>query len=113
MNQSELMKGTLSTLILKLLEEKGRMYGYEIAQNLKELSEGKMMVKEGSLYPALHKLEADGFVTVEEEFFGKRVRRYYRLTQHGKTQSKTALDGLRGFLEMMQQMVSPQTQLGL
>ena len=71
MKQSELIKGTLSTLVLKLLEEKGRMYGYEIAQNLKEISEGKVMVKEGSLYPALHKLEADGFLSVEEEFIGK------------------------------------------
>jgi DNA-binding PadR family transcriptional regulator len=64
------------------------------------------MVKEGSLYPALHKLEADGFLTVEEEFIGKRIRRYYSLTQNGKTQSETALKELRGFLEMMQNLVS-------
>ncbi len=111
MKQSELIKGTLSTLVLKLLEEKGRMYGYEIAQNLKEISEGKVMVKEGSLYPALHKLEADGFLSVEEEFIGKRIRRYYSLTQNGKTQSETSLKELRGFLEMMQNLVSLKPQL--
>jgi PadR family transcriptional regulator PadR len=110
MKQSELIKGTLSTLVLKLLEEKGRMYGYEIAQNLKEISEGKVMVKEGSLYPALHKLEADGFLTVEEEFIGKRVRRYYSLTKNGKTQSDTALKELRSFLEMMQNLISLKPQ---
>lgn len=113
MKQSELVKGTLSTLILKLLEEKGRMYGYEIAQNLKDISDGKMVVKEGSLYPALHKLEADGFVTVEEEFIGKRVRRYYSLTQNGKTQSQVALSELRNFLETMQQLISLKPQLQL
>ena len=111
MKQSELIKGTLSTLVLKLLEEKGRMYGYEIAQNVKEMSGGKIMVKEGSLYPALHKLEADGFLAVEEEFIGKRVRRYYSLTKNGKSQSETALSELREFLQMMQQLVSLKPQL--
>lgn len=107
MNQSELMKGTLSTLILQLLENKGRMYGYEIAQNLKELSGGKIMVKEGSLYPALHKLEADGLLTVDEEFIGKRVRRYYSLTNRGKSQMEVALHELRSFLQTMERMISP------
>lgn len=113
MKQSELIKGTLSTLVLKLLDERGRMYGYEIAQNLKEISEGKVLVKEGSLYPALHKLEADGFLSVEEEYIGKRIRRYYSLTQNGKTQSETALKELRAFLEMMQNLVSLKPQLQL
>jgi len=106
MNQSELMKGTLSTLILQLLEDRGRMYGYEIAQSLKERSEGKVMVKEGSLYPALHKLQQDGFLTVEEEFIGKRVRRYYSLTQSGKTQSSLALKELHSFLKTISHLVT-------
>jgi PadR family transcriptional regulator, regulatory protein PadR len=46
MNQSELIKGTLSTLILRLLEERKRMYGYEIAQCIKEMSQGKILVKD-------------------------------------------------------------------
>lgn len=106
MNQSELLKGTLSTLILQLLEENGRMYGYEIAQQIKEMSAGKILVKEGSLYPALHKLEANGHVTVEEEFIGKRVRRYYSLTPGGKSQASLALNELQSFLETMGRMVS-------
>jgi PadR family transcriptional regulator PadR len=111
MNQSELIKGTLSTLILRLLEERGRMYGYEIALCIKEMSDGKILVKEGSLYPALHKLEADGHLTVEEEFIGKRVRRYYRLTQNGKSQTSLALQELRSFLETMEKMITRQPQL--
>jgi PadR family transcriptional regulator PadR len=113
MNQSELLKGTLSTFILQLLEENGRMYGYEIAQQIKEMSDGKILVKEGSLYPALHKLEANGHVVVEEAFIGKRVRRYYSLTPTGKGQSSLALQELKSFLETMGRMVSPKTQVSV
>ena len=84
MIQTELLKGTLGTIILKLLEEKGRMYGYEIVRLVKEMSDEKILVKEGSLYPALHKLEADKLLVAEEVFIGKRVRRYYSLTPSGK-----------------------------
>jgi len=106
MNHSELIKGTLSTLILRLLEERKRMYGYEIAQCIKEMSDGKILVKEGSLYPALHKLEADGLLSVEEEFIGKRVRRYYRLTEKGQSQSALAISELRSFLATMENMIT-------
>jgi DNA-binding PadR family transcriptional regulator len=111
MNQSELIKGTLSTLILRLLEERGKMYGYEIAQSIKEMSEGKIQVKEGSLYPALHKLEAEGHLSVEEEFIGKRVRRYYRLTNSGKSQLSIALEELTDFLGTMKKMLTLKSQL--
>jgi len=111
MNHSELIKGTLSTFILRLLEEKEKMYGYEIAQSIKEMSEGKIQVKEGSLYPALHKLEADGYLSVEEEFIGKRVRRYYRLTKNGKSQSAIALAELTDFLGTMRKMLNLKPQL--
>lgn len=106
MNQKELLKGTLNTIILRLLSEQGRMYGYEITQRVKEMSDGKVMVKEGSLYPALHKLEADGHVSVEEVFIGKRVRRYYQLTDQGKNQVTTALAELRAFLETIHHLIT-------
>jgi len=59
------------------------MYGYEITQKVKELSDDKILLKEGSLYPALHKLKSDGLVSVETEYIGKRVRHYYLLTDKG------------------------------
>lgn len=106
MNQKELLKGTLNTIILRLLADRGKMYGYEIAQCVKEMSDGKILVKEGSLYPALHKLEADGHVTVEEVFFGKRVRRYYKLTAGGQTHVAAALSELHQFLQTIHQMIT-------
>src|SRR6185312_13714497 len=98
MNQTELLKGTLSTIIMRLLEEKGRMYGYEITQLVKEMSAEKILLKEGSLYPALHKLEADGLIVAEEVYIGKRVRKYYTLSKPGKKVAREAVDELLSFM---------------
>lgn len=61
------------------------MYGYELTQRVKELSEGRIMLTEGALYPTLHKLEADGLLKTETIMMGKRVRKYYTLTSEGKS----------------------------
>lgn len=107
MNNSELIKGTLSTIILRMLSEHHRLYGYEIAQLVKERSGDKILIKEGSLYPALHKLEADGMVTSEEVFIGKRVRRYYKLTQPGKKATRKQVWELNDFLKVIEQLILP------
>ncbi len=107
MNNKELLKGTLSTLILKLLSEHKRLYGYEITQLVKERSKEKILIKEGSLYPALHKLEADGLLTSEEVYIGKRVRRYYKLTAPGKKATKVYIEELQGFLKTIEDLILP------
>ena len=106
MNQTELLKGTLGTIILRLLEEKGRMYGYEITQLVKDMSNEQILVKEGSLYPALHKLEAEGLVIVEEVYIGKRVRKYYTLTKPGKKAAKASVDELLAFLNTIHHLIT-------
>jgi len=83
MYSKELLKGTLSAIILKLLAENDRMYGYQITQKVKLLSDDKILLKEGSLYPALHRLKDEGLIEVETENIGKRVRHYYSLTPYG------------------------------
>ncbi len=107
MSSSELLKGTLSTIILRMLSEHSRLYGYEITQLVKERSGNKILIKEGSLYPALHKLEAGGLVTSEEVYIGKRVRRYYKLTQPGKKATRTHLIELSDFLKSIEQLILP------
>lgn len=62
MFSSELVKGTLKTIILKLLADNERMYGYEITQKVKELSFDKIQITEGALYPTLHALEGEGLL---------------------------------------------------
>jgi PadR family transcriptional regulator, regulatory protein PadR len=77
-------KGTLPTLILEALMHE-TSHGYRIAQRIKERSEGVLDFKEGTLYPALHKLENDGLVESYEEVEKGRPRRYYRITKSGRT----------------------------
>lgn len=108
MNSTELIKGTLTTIILKLLADEGKMYGYEITQRVKEISEGKILIKEGSLYPALHKLLDDGLVEVEQVYLGKRVRKYYKLTPQGQVQKEAQFAELQEFLKTIQHIVFPQ-----
>ncbi len=102
--QTELLKGTLSTIILKLLAENGKMYGYQITQKVKEISEGAILVKEGSLYPALFKLKEEGLVDTEEENIGKRVRRYYILTNAGKEETQRRIQEVHIFIELLQKI---------
>ena len=78
------VKGTLPTLILEALAQEPS-HGYRIAQRIKERSEGVLDFKEGTLYPALHKLEHDGLVESYEEVEKGRTRRYYRITPAGLT----------------------------
>lgn len=84
MHSSELLKGTLQTIILKILADHGKMYGYEIAQTVKDLSERSIILTEGALYPTLKKMEIEGLVNSEQVFVGKRIRKYYTLTNAGK-----------------------------
>ena len=81
---AELLKGTLSLLILSLLSRKS-MYGYEIAATVHKDTDGAFTWREGSLYPNLHKMEADGLIVGEwEEKETGRKRRYYRITKKGR-----------------------------
>ena len=101
MYSKELLKGTLQTIVLKLLEEQGEMYGYEITQKVKELSDGKIAITEGALYPMLHKLESKGLVTTEKVFIGKRVRKYYHITPTGGKAAKAKLREFQEFIGTM------------
>lgn len=98
MYSKDLIKGTLKPIILKLLEDNGRMYGYQITQEVKEMSKGKIEITEGALYPLLHKLEAEKYVQVEKEMIGKRVRKYYSLSKTGKTVMTEKVNELTDFI---------------
>ncbi|MCD6067305.1 MAG: transcriptional regulator, PadR family [Bacteroidetes bacterium] len=111
MYSSELIKGTLKTILLKLLNEDNRMYGYEITQKVKELTNDKIQITEGALYPTLHALEADGLLETETEYIGKRVRKYYRLSTKGKTHSKEKVDEFAEYMNTMKALlgIEPKT----
>jgi len=104
--KNPLLKGSLITIILKLLSENDKMYGYEITKKVQELSHGSLKLTEGALYPSLHKLEADGLLDVSIENIGNRSRKYYSLTKKGKKESVEKLKELNKFFIQMQQVLS-------
>ncbi len=107
---SELIKGTLKTIVLKLLEDNNRMYGYEITQRVKELTFDRIQITEGALYPTLHVLEEDGLVTTELEYNGKRVRKYYSLSPEGKNKTKEKVSELADFMNTMKFLLDIKNQ---
>lgn len=108
MYSKELLKGTLTAIILKLLAEHEKMYGYEISQHVKELTNGKIHLKDGSLYPALQKMTADGLLSYKAEYIGKRVRKYYFLTKKGQKEKVAYLEELKDFMGTLNKIVFPQ-----
>jgi len=102
----QLLKGSLSVVILKLLEDRERMYGYEITQKVKELTAGEMTITEGALYPALHKLEAEGLLTTETQVVEGRVRKYYSLTKDGHKQAASRVSELAAFVQNLQTLLN-------
>jgi len=76
-------RGTLPSLILETLEQEPS-HGYRIAQRIRERSHGVLDFKEGTLYPALHRLENEGLLDSYEEVEKGRPRRYYRITKSGR-----------------------------
>jgi DNA-binding PadR family transcriptional regulator len=107
MSSNALIKGSLQTIILKLLEDNEKMYGYEITQKVKELTAGEIKITEGALYPALHKLEAEGLLTTEIQQVDNRVRKYYSLTKDGQKEVSSKLAELQAFVESMQRIINP------
>ena len=82
----KLMTGSTDMLLLKLLEQED-MYGYQIIEQLRELSNHVFDLKAGTLYPLLHQLTQKGFLTTYDQPAGEaRVRKYYHLTEKGATQ---------------------------
>jgi len=102
------LKGSLRTVILKLLAEHNRMYGYEITRKVEDLTQGQIQITEGALYPSLHKLEADGLLVSERVMIGKRVRKYYKLTTQGQAAATSSVEDYFGFVRTMILLLSPQ-----
>ena len=85
--RNDILQGTLALLVLKTLASQGRMHGYAITSHIQRVSADLLRVEEGSLYPALHRMEQDGWVragwgTTEKN----RQARFYTLTPAGRTQ---------------------------
>jgi len=108
MANAKLYKGSLSTIILKLLNEHDKMYGYEITQKVKEITNGELKITEGALYPSLHKLEADGLLSVDVLKVDNRLRKYYKLTEEGTKETINKLEELERYIKTMRALMNPE-----
>jgi PadR family transcriptional regulator PadR len=94
---AELLQGTLDLLILKALSL-GPRHGYGVLLRIQQISRDQLNIQQGSLYPALYRLEHQGLIESEwGESENKRKARYYRLTPAGRKQFKKEIDYWRRF----------------
>ena len=85
--RNDILQGTLGLLVLKTLASQGRMHGYAITAHIQRASAELLRVEEGSLYPALHRMEQDAWVKAEWGMTEKnRQARFYVLTTAGRKQ---------------------------
>ena len=86
---SDSLQGTLTLLVLKSLEQ-GPMHGWGITLHIQSISNQVLRVEEGSLYPALHRMEQEGWIAAEWGLSeNNRRARFYRLTPQGRKQLRT------------------------
>lgn len=97
--KSDLPQGTLDLLILKVVEL-GPVHGYAIAQRLQQVSRDVVQVPQGSLYPALHRLENRGFLAADwKDTETGREAKFYRLTRQGRAQLEAEAAGWQRLTE--------------
>jgi PadR family transcriptional regulator, regulatory protein PadR len=113
MQNNEFIKGTLKTIILKLLAQKKHMYGYEITQKVAELSHNEIRLTYGAIYPTLYKLEADGLLVTTTEVVDNRARKYYALTSQGRKLAKEKVSELRRFNELLSAILADNVKTNL
>jgi transcriptional regulator len=106
----EFLQGTLDVLILRTLLA-GPKHGHAIAKHIQSTSEDLLQVETGSLYPALHRLEAKGWIAASWDLSekGKRAR-YYRLTPQGRKQLAAEQSKWEAFSRAMGLVLSPAEQ---
>lgn len=92
MPKNDRLQGTLDLLVLTVLHC-GPMHGFGITTRIQQISDGALEIEEGSLYPALHRMERDGWIASKwETTENKRRAKYYALTKTGQVQLEQALD---------------------
>lgn len=106
---SEFLRGTLKTIVLNLLANQERMYGYEITQAVKERTQGQLLLTFGALYPILHKLEQEGLLMTESVEVDGRIRKYYALTPTGTETAQQKVSEFERFVAIMGSLLQSPT----
>ena len=106
-SNKKFLNGTLNTIVLALLKENGRMYGYEICQKTKEVTDNQISLTEGAIYPTLHRLEKEGLLFSTKEKVNGRVRKYYSVNQSSIKEVNSQIDLLAQFAGHLRALLKP------
>lgn len=107
-NRSEVLQGTLDLIVLKTLETLGATHGYGLALRIQQVSANILHLNQGTLYPALLRLEHKGWIASEwGESENKRRARFYSLTKAGKKQLQEETANWERFVSVMQRVLTP------
>jgi PadR family transcriptional regulator, regulatory protein PadR len=108
-DKAEVWQGTLALMVMKTLESMGPQHGYGIARRIEQVSGGQLSVNYGTLYPALLKLEQQGYITSEWGVSDNNRRaRFYRLTRAGRTQLKRETSEWEQATAILARFLSPE-----
>jgi transcriptional regulator len=107
--KSDVRQGTLALMILKTLESLGPLHGYGIARRIEQTSGGRLTLNYGTVYPALLKLDQEGFIEAEwGASENNRKARYYRLTRAGRKQLKKEEREWQETTDIMSRFINPE-----
>jgi PadR family transcriptional regulator, regulatory protein PadR len=108
-DKTEVWQGTLALMVLKTLESMGAQHGYGIARRIEQISGGQLSVNYGTLYPALLKLEQEGFINSEwGASENNRRARFYRLSRAGRTQLRKETRDWEQATQILARFLSPE-----
>ena len=107
---TDVWQGTLALMVLKTLETMGALHGYGIARRIEQTSGDKLTLNYGTLYPALLKLEQEGFITAEWGLSeNNRKAKYYSLTRAGRKQVERAARDWERTTAIVARFLSPES----
>ena len=105
--KSDVLQGTLDLMILKTLDTRGAMHGWGIAQRIRQVSEDLLQLNQGTLYPALLRVEQKGWISSEWKITeNNRRAKYYSLTTAGKKQLEAETEEWERFASVMARMLN-------
>lgn len=105
--RAEVLRGHLDLLLLAIVQD-GPQHGYAIIEALRERSEGAIDLPDGTVYPALHRLEQAGLLASERSQFDGRTRRTYSITSGGKTAVAAKRQEFSAFARVVQSIAGTQ-----
>jgi transcriptional regulator len=104
--RSDVLQGTLDLMVLKTLETLGSMHGYGIAQRIQQVSENLLQLNQGTLYPALLRLEQRGWISSKWGLSeNNRKARFYALTRSGRKQLEREAEGWQRTVSIMERLL--------